>query len=137
MNIEELKRLAEPLVNWNANSAWEGPLGTAILGHVDNEDNQYEVASFDLTMYDGFEDDSLRMAQYYAAANPAAILELIRQRDAAIGGLELFMDVIDPPPERNCSCHISPPCNDCVENSGLREAFEYAERVIANAEKTT
>ena len=62
---------------------------------------------------------------------------LEQQRDAALGGLELFMEVIDPPPESNCSCHISPPCNDCVENSGLREAFEYAERVIANAEKTT
>lgn len=73
--------------------------------------------------------------QYIATANPAAILELIRQRDAALGGLGLFMDAVDRPPESNCSCHISPPCNDCVENSGLREAFEYAEEIIANAEK--
>jgi len=70
------------------------------------------------------------------AANPATVLELIRQRDAALGGLGLFMDAVDRPPERNCSCHISPPCNDCVENSGLREAFEYAEEIIANAEKS-
>lgn len=24
-------------------------------------------------------------------------------------------------PERNCSCHLSPPCKDCVEWGGLRE----------------
>ncbi len=41
-----------------------------------------------------------------AASNPAAVLELIRQRDAALGGLGLFMDAVDRPPERNCSCHI-------------------------------
>lgn len=26
------------------------------------------------------------------------------------------------PPDSNCSCHISPPCSDCVENGGAREA---------------
>lgn len=38
--------------------------------------------------------------------------------------LQLFLDNTDEPPERNCSCHLSPPCNDCVDYSGLREAFE-------------
>jgi hypothetical protein len=26
-------------------------------------------------------------------------------------------------PERNCACHINPPCNDCVEYSSKREAL--------------
>lgn len=26
------------------------------------------------------------------------------------------------PPDSNCSCHISPPCNDCVDFAGQREA---------------
>jgi hypothetical protein len=41
------------------------------------------------------------------------------------------MEVIAPPPERNCSCHISPPCSDCVEWSGLREWFERANAILA------
>ena len=34
-------------------------------------------------------------------------------------------------PDGNCSCHISPPCSDCVENSCLRERLENAKDAIA------
>jgi hypothetical protein len=71
---------------------------------------------------------------YVAAANPAATLALIQQRDELLGVLELFMERVDEPPEANCSCHISPPCNDCVENWGLREAFSDAKEAIAKCE---
>lgn len=33
-------------------------------------------------------------------------------------------------PESNCSCHIAPPCNDCVENAGLRELISDCKRAI-------
>ena len=121
MNIKELERLAEAATP----GPWEMDDLLAEFSGI------WVSSAFGMICDDIGEND----ARFVAAANPAAILELIRQRDAAIGGLELFMEVIDPPPERNCSCHISPPCNDCVENSGLREAFEYAEGVINNAEK--
>lgn len=62
------------------------------------------------------------------------VASLEQQRYALIAGLELFMEVVETPPERSCSCHISPPCNDCVNNSGLREAFEFAKEAIAKAE---
>lgn len=52
------------------------------------------------------------------------IVELERERDALIAALESFMENVEEPPEINCSCHISPPCNDCVDYSSLREAFE-------------
>lgn len=39
-------------------------------------------------------------------------------------------------PERNCSCHISPPCNDCVENSGLREIVAAVCRALDARKKT-
>jgi len=32
-----------------------------------------------------------------------------------------FLELIPAPPEPNCSCFISPPCNDCVEYAGERE----------------
>lgn len=53
--------------------------------------------------------------------------EYVNKLIAAIQGL---LENIDTPPERNCSCHISPPCNDCVEYGGLREAITFAEEAI-------
>jgi hypothetical protein len=32
-----------------------------------------------------------------------------------------FLELIPAPPEPNCHCFISPPCNDCVEYAGERE----------------
>ena len=32
-------------------------------------------------------------------------------------------------PNANCSCHISPPCNDCVDHAGTRELIEHWKRV--------
>ncbi len=89
--INELRKLAEPLVPWCVTSAWEGEEGTAWLGNISYDDNLHEVACFDLTMYDGFEGDSLKMAQYYAAANPAAILALIQQRDELLAALNRIL----------------------------------------------
>ena len=87
MNIEELKRLAAPLVKWGADSAWGNPDGTATVGYIDEDDNHDPIATVDVTIYDGFEDESLGIAQFIAAANPAAILELIRQRDELLAAL--------------------------------------------------
>ena len=35
------------------------------------------------------------------------------------------------PPYPNCRCHISPPCNDCMEYGALREAITTARAVLA------
>lgn len=45
--------------------------------------------------------------------------------------LEEFIKVVPEPPARNCSCHIFPPCHDCVENEGLRQAFDQAREALA------
>ena len=44
--------------------------------------------------------------------------------------VEGFLDEVEEPPERNCRCHISPPCNDCVDHSCLRELFLDARRLV-------
>ena len=54
------------------------------------------------------------------------------QRDSLEGALELMLERIQEPPDRNCSCHISPPCNDCVDFGGEREAFEVAKEALAS-----
>lgn len=35
------------------------------------------------------------------------------------------------PPERNCSCHILPPCSDCVDYGGERELADEIDAAIA------
>ena len=94
MNIEELKRLAEVSYGWrDASSAWlhESNDGSAVVGNIDDSHDpaiRNPVAVVDVTQYDGFQDDSIELAQFYAAANPAAILELIRQRDELLAALK-------------------------------------------------
>lgn len=56
---------------------------------------------------------------------------LRQQRDKLLAALELLLERMELPPDRNCSCHISLPCNDCVDYSGIREAIKYAEKVLA------
>lgn len=57
------------------------------------------------------------------------IVDLTEQRDKLLAALELLLERMELPPDRNCSCHISPPCNDCVDYSGIREAIKYTEKV--------
>ena len=45
-----------------------------------------------------------------------------RECDALREALELCLNELFAP-EGSCSCHISPPCNDCVEYSSIREAI--------------
>lgn len=47
--------------------------------------------------------------------------------------VELMLEMIDEPPEGQCSCHLAPPCNDCVEFAGIRKAFSAAYLAIAKA----
>lgn len=41
-----------------------------------------------------------------------------------------LMQQVNEPPEANCSCFISPPCNDCVEHAWLREVIVNARAAI-------
>ena len=47
--------------------------------------------------------------------------------------LETIIDASPEPPEANCSCHICPPCRDCVDYEELREAYRYVRAAIAKA----
>jgi len=53
------------------------------------------------------------------------------RRDSSLqSSIEELLEYIDEPPERNCSCHVSPPCSDCVDYSHLREVIASAKKVI-------
>lgn len=57
------------------------------------------------------------------------------QRDELLTALEEVLERMDRPPDRNCSCHLSPPCGDCVAFSGVRESIELAEAAVAKVQK--
>lgn len=74
------------------------------------------------------------------SSEPIAILvhQVLRQHNALLGVLgcleELVMAFNDHVclPDRNCSCHIAPPCGDCEQNMQAREALQSAMACIAN-----
>ncbi len=50
----------------------------------------------------------------------------ITKEDSLRAALSQVLEATDEPPPRNCSCHLAPPCSDCVEWGWLREAREGA-----------
>lgn len=48
-----------------------------------------------------------------------------------MGLLEELLNNTDEPPPANCSCHIAPPCNDCVDNSSARELRDRIRTTLA------
>ena len=61
---------------------------------------------------------------------------LIAAAPDLLAALESLREVTDEPPPANCSCPLAPPCSDCVEYSGLREAIAMCDAAIAKAEPT-
>lgn len=40
-------------------------------------------------------------------------------------------------PDANCSCHLAPPCSDCVEHGHIREILSNAKALIAEVKGET
>lgn len=86
IDINELRRLAQAVSGWsNCNQAWldqSEDVQAAVVGHIDEDGNTYPVATIDCDQYCAAH-QSLPLAKFYAAANPAAISELIDRLEAA------------------------------------------------------
>lgn len=76
--------------------------------------------------------EAKRQAEINVAVK-AETAELRIQSDELLAALDDLVAMTDEPPEPSCSCHISPPCNDCVEYSGIRSALAAAKKAIAKA----
>ncbi|RDL13589.1 hypothetical protein [Pseudomonas jessenii] len=102
--ISELKRLAEETKGWdNLKSCWpeeteDGDLEVNwFVGAVTEDDDKYPVLEVNTAQYDALEDAG-RLARYYAAANPAAVLALIAENErlaaqARLAGVSAEMTV--------------------------------------------
>lgn len=80
-NIQQLKTLAESCKGWDnldKCSKLEGSDEDWSVGACDEDGNFFPVMAIDTDQYDQ-SGDAVKLAQYYAAANPAAVLELISE----------------------------------------------------------
>lgn len=86
IDVNELGRLAQAVSGWsNCNQAWldqseDAP--AAVVGHIDEDGNTYPVATIDCDQYYAGH-QSLPLAKFYAAVNPAAVSELLDRLEAA------------------------------------------------------
>ena len=80
MDTQKLKMLAQDVTGWaNCNKAWLDTSeddAAAVFGHIDEDGNTYPVATIDCDQYYQGQ-DSLKLAKFYAAANPVAVLNMI------------------------------------------------------------
>lgn len=81
MKLEKLKMLAQDVMQWsNCDTAWldhseDEP--AAVVGHINDDGETYPVATIDCDQYYAAQ-DSLKLAKFYAAANPGEVLRLVR-----------------------------------------------------------
>jgi hypothetical protein len=80
MELGKLKALAEDVKGWsNCDTAWLDPAEdelAAVVGHINEDGEKYCVTTVDCDQYYAA-GDSLKLARFYAAANPATVLALL------------------------------------------------------------
>ena len=97
-DITKLKSCAIAVRQWsNCNKSWldtSEDNSSAVVGHIDEDGNCYDVATIDCDQYYAGQ-DSLPLANFYANANPASVLALIeriesteKQRDRLLSALD-------------------------------------------------
>ena len=86
IDTNELRRLTQAVSGWsNCNQAWldqSEDVPAAVVGHIDEDGNTYPIATIDCDQYYAA-NQSLPLAKFYAAANPAAVTELLDRLEAA------------------------------------------------------
>lgn len=85
VDLLKLKEQAQSLTGWfNTTDAWldtSEDSACAVVGHISDEGALYPVAVVDCDQYDA-PSESMKLAKFYASANPKAILELIAAYEA-------------------------------------------------------
>lgn len=98
MELEKLKALAEEVKGWsNCNQAWvdvSEDTPAVVVGHINEDGETFPVVTVDCDQYYEAQ-DSIKLARFYAAANPAAVLGLIER----LGEAPRWRDVVDELPQ--------------------------------------
>ena len=135
IDTKELRRLAQAVSEWsNCNQAWldqSEDVPAAAVGHIDEDGNTYPIATIDCDQYCAAH-QSLPLAKFYAAANPAVISELLDRLEAA----EKERDVLKAKIERmekqepvTWQTRTRPAWNDGTWGPWRKCSEEYAEDI--------
>lgn len=96
---------------------------------------------------DGFRDYIRVEASKYAVAEREALRARVKELESevqaskeapadlsAMALAELVLEHLADaePPARDCRCHISPPCSDCVDHGPAREVFDMAREILSS-----
>ncbi|WP_028236737.1 hypothetical protein [Pseudomonas brassicacearum] len=120
----ELKRLAEAMKGWGRlTECWpcgeNGPDWQ--VGQVDEDDNRYPVMTIDTEQYDA-ETQAPTLAQFYAAANPAAVLALIAENEKLLQALQAITAQVDG--------NIRPTVRDCINGqNNVQDIYGYCDQI--------
>lgn len=73
------------------------------------------------------------------SGKPCPYCEIERNRAVMAETVEVLQDFVgnDETPEPNCSCHLCPPCGDCVDHGWMRELMKNAVAAIAKYKEAT
>ena len=86
IDINELRQLAQAVSGWgNCNQAWidqSEDVPAVVVGHIGEDGETYPVVTIDCDQYYAA-DQSLPLGKFIAAANPAAINELLDRLELA------------------------------------------------------
>jgi superfamily I DNA/RNA helicase len=99
------------------------------LAHTWAEDSDHERMFREWTDSIGWEKEVEKLRDQLAKA--LADKGEWKDRRKCVNLLQEFAENIEVP-ERNCACHLNPPCNDCVEFGGMRELLERARAIVAS-----
>lgn len=95
--MNNLKELAEAVQGWgNCTEAWLDTSeddAAAVVGHIDDDGNTYPVTVIDCEQYFAGH-DSLKLARFYAAANPHAVLTLLAEIESMRQQVTLLREVL-------------------------------------------
>ena len=124
LDKERLRVLAEAATGWsNCDKVWPHAEydGISVLGAICEEGVQYPVAEIDADTY-GDDGDSLKLAQFYAGANPAAVLALLSENAALAAEVERTSNnrdmwkaqcAVQAQEFERLSCGHRPACEEC------------------------
>ena len=118
--MTNLKTLAEAVKGWgNCTEAWLDTSeddAAAVVGHIDEDGNTYPVMVIDCEQYYA-DHDSMKLAKFYAAANPNAVLHLITLIEAQAAQIVMLRDWIRQQGEVTNTCTfniLKEVCNECA-----------------------
>lgn len=99
---------------------------------------QYVAHNFDKPPYEGDLAEEYGIYPPLGESGPVAIVagennaRLIAAAPDLLAACEAALEELYAP-DVNCSCHVCPPCSDCVDYASTREAIETLKAAIAKA----